>query len=263
MREDLKALWSNERVYKTDTVSSLPSVGTQSYTDELLRVRLAMVREHARDAMVLDVCCATGVHLLSFSNIIRQGVGLDFSEPYIQRANENKKASGATNVEFVCGDACAMPFQSDSFDVVYSFSALYAIPEVHKVIGEISRVLKPGGTCILDLGNRFSLNAIVGRAYLDQGWTPMFLLSLPAMYNMLREHKLAIRDHRAFQIFPLWGADRPAWLKPLLWKDWTRLLEKRVKDRMLDEWISRLPLLKYVAFRHVFICEKSSNNHGR
>ena len=206
--------------------------------------------------MVLDVCCATGLHLLSFRDVIGHGVGLDFSEPYMQRANESKATSGATNVEFVCDDACAMPFQSGSFDVVYSFSALYAIPDVHKVVCEISRVLKPGGTCILDLANRYSLNAIVGRAYLDQGWTPMFLISLPAMYAMLREHKLVIRNHRAFQILPLWGANRPAWLKPLLWKGWTRLLAKSCRGKMLDEWISNLPGLKLLAFRHVFVCEK-------
>jgi ubiquinone/menaquinone biosynthesis C-methylase UbiE len=256
MSEDLKALWSNERAYKTDAVSSLPSVGRHSYVDELLRVRLAMVRGRARDAMILDVCCATGVHLLSFKDVIRHGIGLDFSGPYIQRAKENKDASGATNIEFVCDDAFAMPFQCNSFDVAYSFSALYAIPDVEKVIGEISRVLRPGGTCILDLANQYSLNAIVGRAYLDQGWTPMFLLSLPAMYNMLREHKLSIREHHAFQILPLWGADRPAWMKPFLWKGWTRLLVKFFKGKMLDEWISSLPGLKLLAFRHVFVCEK-------
>jgi SAM-dependent methyltransferase len=254
--EATNAIFSKEGVYKTDTISKLPSGGSRSYMDELLQLRLDMVRQYARDANILDVCCATGLHLLSFRDVIKHGVGLDFSGPYIQRANENRNASGARNVEFVCDDACVIPFDYDSFDVVYSFSALYTIPDVHKVIGEIGRVLKPGGICILDLGNRFSLNAIVGRAYLEESWAPMFLLSLPAMRSMFRKQKLSIREHRAFQILPLWGADRPAWLKPLLWKGWTRLLARFYRGKMLDEWISNLPGLKLLAFRHVFVCEK-------
>jgi len=256
MNSDLKKLWSCEGAYKIDAVSSLPSIGTQSYADELLRIRLAMVREYAREALTLDVCCATGVHLLSVSNVIGQGVGLDFSEPYIKRANENKATSGVTNVEFVCDDARTMPFQSDSFDLVYSFSSLYAIPEIHKVIGEISRVLKLGGLCILDLGNRYSLNAVVGQAYVDEGWTPLFLLSLRAMYQMLQRQGLAIRSHRAFQILPLWGADRPVWMQPLLWNGWTRLLATFWRGKMLDERFSSLPGLRSLAFRHLFVCEK-------
>lgn len=35
--------------------------------------------------------------------------------------------------------------------------------------------------------------------------------------------------------------------------------KKRVAGRMLDEWISSAPLLNRVAFRHIFVCEKSVN----
>jgi hypothetical protein len=55
----------------------------------------------------------------------------------------------------------------------------------------------------------------------------------------------------------MWG-DRPWWLKPLLHPVWTRLLAIRIKGRMLDEWISSLPLLRRFAFRHVLLCEKAT-----
>jgi hypothetical protein len=57
-------------------------------------------------------------------------------------------------------------------------------------------------------------------------------------------------------VLAMFKADAPKWLKPLLWSGWTRLLAKQINGKMLDEWISNLPVLKLFAFRHIFVCEK-------
>jgi hypothetical protein len=75
------------------------------------------------------------------------------------------------------------------------------------------------------------------------------------MKNYIRQAGLVIADHRAFQILPMWS-DRPKWLKPLLWPGWAHLMQKKIGPKMLDEWISNLPGLKLLAFRHIFVCEK-------
>jgi SAM-dependent methyltransferase len=251
-----RTLFAREGAYKTDTISPLPPVVPSDYSDRLLKIRLDLVRRLAANAVVLDVCCATGQHLISLADVMRVGIGLDFSLHYLERADANRNAA-ANNVSFACGDAGQMPFSADRFDVTYSLSSLYVIPNVGDAIREMARVLKPGGKCVLDLGNLYSLNVIVARAYHKKlGWVRQYPVSVPAMKRLIRGAGLKVLEHRSFQCLPLWGADRPRLLKPLLLPFWTRLLSKQLKSKMLDEWISSLPVFRHIAFRHVFVCEK-------
>jgi SAM-dependent methyltransferase len=67
-------------------------------------------------------------------------VGLDASSGMVARALE--KHAG---VEFLQGDAMALPFPDSSFDVVTARHMLYHVPDVSKALLEARRVLKPGG----------------------------------------------------------------------------------------------------------------------
>ena len=216
-----------------------------------------MVRQYLNHSSLLDLCCGTGQHLMGFAGEIQTGIGLDFSLPYLQRANNDKEKYGLANMGYSCSDARRIPFRSNYFDIAYSFSALYLIPDVGNVISEVSRVLKPGGKCILDLSNLYSLNVIVINAYhKDLGWAQHYTISVSEMKKMINQSGMRILEHRAFQILPLWGGDRPSWLKVFLAPFWTRLLTRQVGGKILDEWISNLPGFNFFAFRHIFVCEK-------
>jgi ubiquinone/menaquinone biosynthesis C-methylase UbiE len=243
----------NGNVYHADTITRLPSKDSKVHADIVLRIRLDLVTQYADQATVLDLCCGTGEHLLSLANHIKQGVGFDYSTPFIEKANRTRTAFGTKNIKFIQGNARKMPFKDGRFDLVYSFSSLYYIPNVGEVINEIARVLKSHGKCVLDLGNVYSLNTIVCRAYPELAH--LFTISVPMMKRLFHEAGLVIVEHRPFQILPLW-ADRPKWLKPLLWAGWAQLLARQIKGKILDEWISNLPVLKCLAFRHVYVCEK-------
>lgn len=52
------------------------------------------------------------------------------------------------------GDIRAVPFQADSFDLVYSMGTIEHFPGYAAAVGEILRVLKPGGTAIIGVPNR-------------------------------------------------------------------------------------------------------------
>ena len=121
----------------------------------------------------------------------------------------------------------------------------------------MARVLKTGGKCILDLGNTHSLNAAVIKNYNQElGWAKPFLISIRDMKKYIHAAGMKIIEHRAFQVLPLWGADRPKRLNLFLLPFWTRLLSKQIRGKMIDEWISNTPIIKNFAFRHVFVCEK-------
>lgn len=245
--------------YSPDSICRIVPQNPADFFDILLNYRLALVRECGRDAVVLDLCCATGEHLMDVVSAMKRGVGLDFSAPFVERARETKEARGIANVEFVEGNARQLPFEDGSFDLVYCFSSLYHIPRVDEVIAEIARVLRPSGVCILEMGNRWSLNTLVCNASPELA-TPCHH-SVPEMRRMIRSAGLVVRRHRAFQILPYWGT-RPRWLGLFLRGFWKRMLQRRVCGRMLDEWISNLPGLRSLAFRQFFVCGKAQEPTG-
>lgn len=237
--------------YSVETVSALPDARSTAYFDRLLNFKFDLVRKHAPRARVLDLGCATAEHLLALSGRFASGIGADFSLPFLRRARKQAAARAVAGVAFVSANARQLPFQAGAFDFAYSFSTLYYMPDIGQVIHEIARVLRSGGKCVLELGNLYSLNTLVTRAYPELAQPCHVPVSV--MERHFREAGLAVLENHAFQILPLWG-DRPRWLKPLLSPRWKRLLEKRIGGKMLDQWICGLG--RALAFRHLFCLEK-------
>lgn len=72
-------------------------------------------------------------------------LGIDFTPSMIKKARENAEKIGYNNVEFREGDIDEMPVSDNIADVVVSNCVLNLVPNKHKVISEIHRVLKPSG----------------------------------------------------------------------------------------------------------------------
>ena len=72
-------------------------------------------------------------------------IGIDFTPEMIEKAKENVKRKGFTNVEFIFGDIDNMPVSSDIADVVVSNCVLNLVPNKKAVFNEIYRVLKTNG----------------------------------------------------------------------------------------------------------------------
>jgi SAM-dependent methyltransferase len=71
--------------------------------------------------------------------------GLDLTSALLERARENSQIAGV-EIDWREGDAEALPFEDGAFDVVMSqFGHIFA-PRPEVAIGEMLRVLKPGGT---------------------------------------------------------------------------------------------------------------------
>ncbi|WP_422007832.1 arsenite methyltransferase [Roseivirga pacifica] len=72
-------------------------------------------------------------------------IGIDFTPAMIEKARANAEKLGYNNVEFREGDIDDMPVNNGVADVIVSNCVLNLVPNKPKVIGEIFRVLKPGG----------------------------------------------------------------------------------------------------------------------
>lgn len=93
---------------------------------------------------VLDVACGTGVVALTAARRGAKVCALDLSPVLLERARYNAELA-AVAIEFVEGDAEALPYANATFDVVLSqFGHIFA-PRPAVVLTEMLRVLKPGG----------------------------------------------------------------------------------------------------------------------
>jgi len=72
--------------------------------------------------------------------------GLEISPAMIQIAERNAQTYGfADRVQYVKGDAQAMPFDDNFFDGVFTNGSLHEWSQPQRILNEIHRVLKPGG----------------------------------------------------------------------------------------------------------------------
>ena len=93
---------------------------------------------------VLDVACGAGNCAIAAARGFGEAVGLDYVPALLERARE-RAAAERYDIEVVEGDAQALPFEDDSFDVVLSsFGAMFA-PDQEKTARELLRVCRPGG----------------------------------------------------------------------------------------------------------------------
>lgn len=108
----------------------------------------AELARHARiraGQAVLDVACGTGVVALTAARAGARVRGLDLSPALLDHARRHA-ALANLQVEFREGDVEDLPYENASFDVVVSqFGHMFA-PRPDVAVGEMLRVLKPGGT---------------------------------------------------------------------------------------------------------------------
>ena len=94
---------------------------------------------------VLDVACGTGVVAVSAARRGAHVQALDLAPALLERAHHNARLA-EVDVAFTEGDVEALPYGDASFDVVLSqFGHMFG-PRPAIAIGEMLRVLKPGGT---------------------------------------------------------------------------------------------------------------------
>lgn len=72
-------------------------------------------------------------------------IGVDMTGEMIEKARENARKYGYSNVEFRLGDIEALPLEAGSVDVIISNCVINLAPDKEKVFRESFRVLKPGG----------------------------------------------------------------------------------------------------------------------
>ena len=102
-------------------------------------------RETARAAVspgdrVLDTCCGTGDLAIACLAEGGEVTGLDFSERMLERARAK-----SDQVEWMQGDALALPFEDGSFDAATVGFGVRNLEDLDRGLAELRRVVRPGG----------------------------------------------------------------------------------------------------------------------
>jgi ubiquinone/menaquinone biosynthesis C-methylase UbiE len=111
---------------------------------------------------VLEIGCGIGLDSFRMASAGMEVTAVDLTGIGVATAHARFARTG-TGGRFAVTDAGDLPFSDASFDYVYSFGVLHHAADTQRCVDEVHRVLKPGGSALVMLYHRRSLNELVHR----------------------------------------------------------------------------------------------------
>lgn len=135
---------------------------------------LETIKINAEKLKALEVGCGGGILTEEIAKMGFITTGIDPSEQSLKSAINHARDNNL-KINYEKGYGENLPFQNDSFDVVFCCDVLEHVRDLPKVISEVSRVLKEGGIFIYDTFNRTYISKIAAIKVL-QDWKRWALL---------------------------------------------------------------------------------------
>lgn len=111
-----------------------------------------------RDKKILEVGYGAGIDFTQWLRAGARATGIDLTPEAFDNTRNCIQIYGLPHPEDIrVGDAENLPFESNTFDLGYSFGVLHHTPDTIKAIGELVRVVKPGGDVKIMIYNRRSI----------------------------------------------------------------------------------------------------------
>jgi arsenite methyltransferase len=131
--------------YDDEWLEGIPEASVASFAGTGNPLSLGTLRPGDR---VVDVGCGAGIDSLIAAKMVgAEGrvIGVDMTPAMVEKASASAVAMGAPNVEFRAGYAEALPLENAWADVVISNGVMNLFPDKLAGLGEMARVLRPGG----------------------------------------------------------------------------------------------------------------------
>lgn len=110
---------------------------------------LSWIEPLDQDMVVLDVACGAAHAADPVAPCVREIVGIDLTQALLRVGAQRLREQGIANVLLQEGDAEALPFVDESFDLVYCRSSLHHFADPYRAVGEMVRVCRRGGRLVL------------------------------------------------------------------------------------------------------------------
>lgn len=164
LKEDVRTFWEQQPCgaktarAESGTAEFFRQVEEWRYGVEPFIPEIARFDETAgKDVLEVGIGLAT-----DFVRFVRAGAsatGIDLTEAAVAAARERLRLEGL-DAEVLVADAESLPFEDESFDVVYSYGVLHHTPDTTAAVREVHRVLRPGGEARIMLYARHSWFAL-------------------------------------------------------------------------------------------------------
>ena len=105
---------------------------------------------------VLEIGCGTGVHTRLLAESDARVAAIDLTPTAVELTTRRLTLAGLV-ADVREADAEALPFDDASFDYVWSWGVIHHSENTDRVISEVARVLRPGGTFAFMVYHRTSL----------------------------------------------------------------------------------------------------------
>ena len=148
-----------------------------------LRRHMAVVEmplDGLKGKRVLEIGPGAGGHSALFARFGAIVTALDITQARAEATAAKFKVLGADDCVAMQGDAENLPFDNDSFDIVYSNGVLHHTDSTEKAMKEVLRVLKPGARAVIMLYCKSSwhywinmwlcVGLLKGKAFGDKNW---------------------------------------------------------------------------------------------
>ena len=136
--------WAEDLGYPEE-LANVPETAVESFAGVANPWELGRLASGER---VLDLGSGAGTDSLVAAQMVGEAgrvTGIDMTREMLAKARTAATEIGATNVDFVEGEAEHLPFEDETFDVVISNGVIDLIPDKDAVFAELHRVLVPGG----------------------------------------------------------------------------------------------------------------------
>jgi ubiquinone/menaquinone biosynthesis C-methylase UbiE len=180
LKNDVKAFWDRSSCGEVYASGSSEIEYYESHS--LKRFELEpYIRDFAsfnegRDRDVLEIGVGMGADHVEWAKSKPSTLsGIDLTPRSVEHTQKRLAIYGFVS-DVRVGDAEALPYESNSFDLVYSWGVLHHSPDTPQAIQEVFRVLRPGGTARVMIYHKYALTGymlwckyalLTGRPYLS------------------------------------------------------------------------------------------------
>lgn len=163
LKEEVRRFWNRQ---SCDTQNASGEKFSLEYFQEIERVRYfdqpfihsfaQFTRYHGKS--VLEVGFGAGTDFIQWLRAGARASGIDLTQQALDHLQNRIMVYGLPSPEFLqIADAENLPFESNSFDLGYSFGVLHHSPDTQRALAELVRVVRPGGEIKIMLYNRHSI----------------------------------------------------------------------------------------------------------